>query len=217
MRYLLLTAGRTRAPLIPLAATCFALLGVFASQRNEVGPTWGLAAVLCCALGAWLVGAVLAVEPAAQAEMAAVALGGRGRRAWLEVRFVLLVAAGLTVAFAGVPLVLLALHVGHVFGRPLELGDVVGAVIALLSCAILGGSVALALGPPRVTRRATSAALVLAVLVALTAVSRLGGPVRVAKALSDAAPGQVSGAELVACAGCLLLAGVAVSVAARAT
>jgi hypothetical protein len=215
VRYLLLTAGRTRAPLMPLAATVFALLGVFASQRNEVGSTWGLGAVMCCALAAWLVGSVLAGEPAAQADMAAVALGGRRQRAYLDASFVVLVAVALTVCFLAVPLGMLALGIGQVFDRSIALGDVTAAAVALLSCAMFGGAVALVFGPPRVTRRATSVALVLGVLLVFAAASGsiglVGGPVRVAKALSDAAPGQISGSELAACAGCLLLSALALA------
>jgi hypothetical protein len=213
LRYLLLTAGRTRAPLVPLAATFFALLGVVASQRNEVGPTWGLAAVMCCALGAWLVGAVLAGEPPAQADMATVALGGRQKRVMLELAFVMLVAGVLTTAFLGVPLAMLAFNIGEAFDRPVALGDVASAAAALSSCTAFGGVVALALGPPRVMRRATSVGLVLAVLIVFAAapgpLGILGGPVRVAKELSDADAGQLSGSELAACAGCLLLSGLA--------
>ena len=82
-RYLVLCATRTRAPLPALAAALFLVIGVFFYPRNEVGATWGLTALLSCGLAAWLVGAVLAGEPPAQADMATAALGGRRRRAVL--------------------------------------------------------------------------------------------------------------------------------------
>src|SRR5436190_354091 len=72
-RYLLLTSARTRTPLAPLALTVFWVFGTFFYPDNEVGGTWGQTGVTCCALAAWLVGAILAGEPAAQAEMATTA------------------------------------------------------------------------------------------------------------------------------------------------
>ncbi|HEX4345045.1 MAG TPA: hypothetical protein VHZ31_05740 [Solirubrobacteraceae bacterium] len=81
LRYLRLTAARTRAPLLPLAACVFWVVGIYSYEHNEVGQTFGLTALLCCALDAWLVAAILAGEPAAQADMASAALGGDVRRA----------------------------------------------------------------------------------------------------------------------------------------
>ena len=86
LRYVALIAARTRTPLVPLAITLFCVTGVFAYPHNEVGGTWGPTALLCCALAAWLVGAMLAGEPDAQADMATVALEvgepARARSCW---------------------------------------------------------------------------------------------------------------------------------------
>src|SRR3954447_5835684 len=104
LRYVLLSAARSRAPLAPAAISIFAVLGVFAYRGNEVGSTWGLTSVLSCALAAWLVGAVLTGEPQAQADMPTVALGGRGGRARLELTLVTIAATALSVGFIVFPL-----------------------------------------------------------------------------------------------------------------
>ena len=209
LRYLLVGAARTRAALVPIAAGVFVLIGVYASPRNEVGATFALTAVLSCALAAWLVGAVLAAEPRPQADMATAALGGQRGRVRLDGRLIMLVASGLTAAFVAYPLALDTV-VDRVFEAPVKAGDVVAATLAHLSCALLGGAIALLFAPPRVTRRATGIALVLAVLLGLVAISRplgaLGGPLAVAEALSDSAPGTVGGEVLLSCVTCVALA-----------
>jgi hypothetical protein len=105
------------------------------------------------------------------------------------------------------------------FEAPVKAGDVAAAALAQLFSALLGGAIALVFAPPRVTRRATGIALLLAALLALVAISRplgaLGGPPAVAEALSDAAPGTVSADVLLACLSCALLAAAAVAAAAR--
>jgi hypothetical protein len=217
-RYVLVTAARTRTPLAPLAIGLFALLGVYAYRRSEVGETFGLTALMCCGLAAWLVGAVLEGEPRAQAEIATAALGGWGGRARLESVLAALVAAGLTVGFVVYPLLLGAV-VPEVFERGVRAGDVLAAVLAHASCALLGGAVAILFAPPRLARRASAIAAVLATLLGLVAIARplggLGGPPAVADALSDAAAGTVTGAELLACASCAALATLALAVARR--
>jgi hypothetical protein len=150
--------------------------------------------------------------------MATAALGGQRGRTRLDVRLILLVASGLTAAFVACPLVL-ATVVDALFEAPVKAGDAAAAALAHFSGALLGGAVALLFAPPRVTRRATGIALVLAALLALVAISRplgaLGGPPAVAEAVSDATPGTVSGDVLLACLSCALLAAVAVATAAR--
>ena len=98
--------------------------------------------------------------------------------------------------------------------------DVAAGFLAHLCCAALGGTVGVLYAPPRLTRRATAIAAVLATLLALVAVARLlgpvGGPVAVARALSDDAHGSaLHGGVLVACLSCLVLAGGAVAAADR--
>ncbi len=205
-RYLLLTGARTRTPLAPLAITFFLVFGTFFYPNNEVGATWGQTGVMCCALAAWLVGAVLAGEPPAQAEMASAAVGGQRGRAGLEVLLTLIVAPALAVVFLAYPLLLQALGEAHVFRpRPLP-GDVAGAALVQICCGILGGAVAVLFAPPRITRRATATAAVLATLLVLAGVGTLFGPIAAAQAITDAPRGTVNGGELVACLGCLGLA-----------
>lgn len=213
IRYLRLLATRTRAPLIPLAGCVFSVAGVFAYDRNEVGATWGLTAILCCALAAWLVGAILAGEPASQAATATAALGGRSARLRMELVLVGLVATGLTVVFVGYPLALTAVGRATVFDRHAELGDVVAALVSQYCGGVLGGAVAMLFGPPRVVRRATSVAALLATLIAFVALPAVIGPSAIARAMTDARPGAVDGTEALAWASCLALAAAALGLA----
>lgn len=209
-RYAAMLAIRTRAPLAPLTATILAAIGVYAYPRSSIGETWGLTALMACALSAWLVGAVLAAEPAAQAEMATVALGGRRGRAGLDATLVLLVAAGQAAWFIGYPLVARRLGYTDVFVPPPHASDVFAAALAHLCCALAGGSLAVLFAPPRLARRASAAAAVMASLLAMVAVAgalgAVGGPVAVAAAMNDARLHAITGRELIACASCLVLA-----------
>jgi hypothetical protein len=220
LRYLALTAARTRAALPPLAATLFAAIGVYDYPENEPRATFAVTALMACGLAAWFVGAVLAGEPEPQAEMASVALGGRSERTGLEVMLVAAVSAGVTIAFLAYPLALVALGVPKVFKPPVQGADLAAGVLAHLCCAALGGTVGVLYAPPRLTRRATAVAAVLATLLALIAAASVlgpvGGPVAVASALSDDARATpLGGAVLVACASCLVLAAGAVAAADR--
>lgn len=165
---------------------------------------------MACALSAWLVGAVLAAEPVAQAEMATVALGGRRGRARLDATLVVLVAGGQTAWLISYPLVARRLGYIDVFVPPPHAVDVFVAALAHLCSALVGGSLAVLFAPPRLTRRASAAAAVMATLLAIVAVSKplgaLGGPAAVAAALTDARLHTITARELVACASCLVLA-----------
>jgi hypothetical protein len=219
LRYVALTAARTRTVLPPLAATLFAVIGVYAYRENEPRATFAVTALMACGLAAWVVGAVLAGEPDPQAEMASVALGGRGERTKLDVLLVGATAIGLTVVFLAYPLALVALGVANEFKPPVTGADVAAGVLAHLCCAALGGTVGVLFAPPRLARRATAIAAVVATLLALIAVEAVlgpvGGPVAVAQALSDANEHPVDGAVLVACASCLVLAAAALAAADR--
>lgn len=209
-RYVAMLTVRTRAPLAPLTATILAAIGVYAYPASGVGETWGLTALMACALSAWLVGTVLAAEPAAQAEMATVALGGQRGRAGLDAALVMLVAGSQAAWFIGYPLVARRLGYTDVFAVPPHACDVFVAALAHVCCALAGGSLAVLFAPPRLVRRASAAAAVMASLLALVAISRplgaLGGPVAVAAALTDARLHTITGRELIACASCLVLA-----------
>ncbi|WCB93165.1 hypothetical protein DSM104299_01871 [Baekduia alba] len=208
VRYLFVSAARTRAPLIPLAACVFTVVGTYAGPRNEVGGAYGLTAAFAAALSAWLVGAILAVEPAAQADIATVAMGGRRGRERADALLIVAVAIALTVLFVGYPLVLGSV-VEHVFDRTPHAADLAGAVLAHLAAAAFGGAVGVAFAPPRVTRRATAAAATLGALLLLLAVGPslgvFGGPVAAAQRLSEEPPRRLGGDELAATALCLLL------------
>jgi hypothetical protein len=213
-RYLLLTGTRTRTPLAPLAITLFAVFGTFYYAGNEVGATWGQTGVTCCALAAWMVGAILAGEPPPQAEMATTAAGGLRGRAGIELLLVLLVAPALAAPFIAYPLALHALGQTSIFKPPALPGDVAGAALVHVCCGILGGAVAVLYAPPRVTRRATATAAVVGTLLVLAALGTLAGPIAAAQAITDAPRGTVDGNELLACLGCLALAAVAFAAAA---
>jgi len=215
LRYVLLSATRTRASLIPMAASIFAILGVFAYRGNEVGSTWGLTALLSCALAAWLVSAALVAEPAAQADMATVAVGGRRGRARLELTLIALSAVGLTAGFLTFPLLTSPLGSQPMFVPAALPVDVVAAAIAHLTCAALGGAIGALCSPPRLKRPATVAAATLAALLALVALGSAGGPVAVARALTDAGRGTLTATEVLACLSCLILGALALAAAER--
>jgi hypothetical protein len=147
LRYLALTAARTRAALPPLAATLFAAIGVYAYRENEPGASFAVTALMACALAAWAVGAVLAGEPEPQHDMATAAVGGRRARAGLEALLVTAVAAGITAIFITYPLALVALGVGNEFQPRVRAGDVVAGVLGHLCCAALGGAVGVLFAP----------------------------------------------------------------------
>ena len=215
IRYFALLALRTRAPLAPAAATILALAGTYAQTRNDVGETYALTALLACGLSAWLTGAVLGGEPAPQADLATVALGGLRGRAKAEALLVATVAVAFSALFMIFPLAL-GLVVKHVFDRTPGTGDLVAAALAHLACCAFGAALGVALAPPRVTRRATAAAATLVVLLALLAVGT-AGPAGVAQKLSGAAPRTLTGAELLATAICALLAAALLAAAASWT
>lgn len=219
LRYWRLVAARTRAPLPALAALILAVLGTYAQTRNPVGETFALTALLGGALSAWLVGAVLAGEPEPQADITTIAVGGRARRLRLEA--LLATGAGLLVAAAFIvyPLVLVAAGV-ELFARPVEAADVVAAALGHASCAVLGGTIGLLFGPPRVRRSATSTAATVAALALLAAVpaeaGAARGPLSVADALTDgdaAGRAALTAADAFAALACLVLAAVCLAAA----
>jgi hypothetical protein len=219
LRYLALTAARSRAVLPPLAATLFAAIGVYAYHQSEPRATFAVTALMTCGLAAWAAGAVLAGEPDPQAEMASVALGGRGERTALDVLLVVAVAVGLTAVFLAYPLGQVAVGVNDVFRPSVRGGDIAAGALAHLCCGALGATIGVLYAPPRLTRRATAIAAVLATLLALIAVETVlgpvGGPVAVAQALSDAGARPLDGAVLLACLSCLVLAAAAIVAADR--
>jgi hypothetical protein len=207
-RYLLLLAARTRAPLVAIAATAFAAVGVYAYRPNEPHESFAVSAVLCCGLAAWLTGAVLLGEPRAQADMVTVAGGGPRARTRLDALLAAIVAAALTVALVGYPLALGLLEAG-VFVPAVTTGEIAAAVLGHLACGLLGGALAVLFSPPRVVRPASVVALILAVLLGFAALGAVTGPVAVAQALDDAR----TGALVAQCAACLALAAAALAAA----
>jgi hypothetical protein len=210
-RHLLLLAARTRTPLPAMAATVLAVIGVYAYRPNDVAPTLALTAVLTCGLVVWLVAAVVAGEPRAQAEMATSAIGGPDARLALEVVLVGSLTVVVTLVFLSYPLTLDAVS-GGVYDRPVRAMDVLGGGAAHLACGALGGAVAVLFTAPRVERRASGAAAIAAALLALVPLGAVAGPLAVARTLSDSG-GERDGAVLVALASCLALAALLVAVA----
>ena len=215
LRYLVLTAARTRTPLAAarrLAVRRDRRLRLPA-QRGRLD--LGADRAVTCVLAAWLAGAVLAGEPRAQADMTTAAVGGLRGRGRLDVVLVAAVATVLAVLFVGYPLLSTALGRAHVFDRAPRPGDVIAALLAQLACGALGAALAVLFAPPRLVRRASAIAAVLATLLALvpasTALGAAGGPVAVADALAD----DRRGAEALACLSCLVLAAVALALARR--
>ncbi len=209
VRYLILTAARTRAPLVALAAVLFAVVGTFSGSYNEVGGSWALTTLFAGGLAAWLVVAVLASEPASQAEIATAAHGGLVGRARVTAALVVLVALGLAIVFVAYPLVLGLLVSDPVFKPPARTTDVLAAFIAHVTSACVGGALGVLCSPPRIVRAASGAAAVLAGLLLLIAVARpfgdLGGPMATADALNRAPDGEITAAELSAYASCVML------------
>lgn len=217
--YFVTVAARARAPLAACAAGLFFLIGSYAYPRNEPGGTYGMTALIGTVLAAWLVRSVLGAEPAEQADMAAVALGGRTQRLRLVAGLGACLAAILAVVFVLYPLVLLWAGDTHVFDPHPRVADVVAAVAAHVACLTFGATLGLLFAPPRVPGAPTAfAALTVTLLVVLVAGSALGpvgGPYAVADRMADARPGAISAGELVADASCLVLAAVAFGVADR--
>jgi hypothetical protein len=91
----------------------------------------------------------------------------------------------------------------------------VAAAIAHLTCAALGGTLAVLFAPPRLNRPATSAAATLTALIVLVPLGALAGPLAVASAMTDAPRGTIDGPELLACASCVVLAALTLAAAAR--
>jgi hypothetical protein len=202
-RYLWLVALRSRAALIPLAAALFAVVGVFAGARNEVGPSWALTSMLCCALVAWFVFAVLDAEPQPQCDIVTVALGGHRGRRRLEVSLVLSASLSASALFIAYPTVL-----GR-FDRAPGLGDLVAAALAHVASGLLGGGIAILFSRPRLTRRASAITAILVTLVLLVAsgsVSGVVGPFGVAQQLSDARADTLTINEIAAVLSCVALA-----------
>jgi hypothetical protein len=206
--YLRLTALRTRAPLPAVAASLFAVAGTFAGDRNEVGSSWALTALLGSGVAAWLTVAVLGAEPGPQADMATVALGGRAGRSRLDTLLVATVATSIAALFLIYPLVL-SLVRPHLFEHTPNATDILVAAVANVACCAVGASLGVLLSPPRISRRASSGAATLAALLALLAVGpalgAVGGPAAFANRLSDAPAGTITGGELIATASCLVL------------
>jgi hypothetical protein len=218
--YLRITAWRTRATLVPAAGCLFAVIGTFAGPRNEVGGAWALTALFGCALGAWLTGAILAGEPAAQADMASVALGGRAGRLRADAVLTATVALALTALFIIYPLALGTVR-EHVFDRRPGAADITAAAAVNLVCTAFGAALGVLFAPPRVLRRATATAATLTVLIAALAIGdslgAVGGPVAAAQHLSDAHARTIGAGELLATATCAALTAALLAATARWT
>lgn len=208
-RYLMLTAARTRAPLLPMTAAILAVAGTFYQPLNEVGASWAVMALFAAGITGWLVVAVLSAEPVSQADMATAACGGMTARVGMTASFVCVLAMGLAVLFVAYPLILDVLVSAAVFERPVQLGDIGAALVVIAACAAVGGAIGVLCSPPRIVRRASSAAAVLALLLVLLVVAGplgdVGGPLAAAEALDRAAAGDITAAELIACGSCALL------------
>jgi hypothetical protein len=181
VRARLAVAFAGRRPLVPLTALVFAVIGVFAYPRNDVGGSWAVTSVLGFGLAAWLVAAVERGIPDATEAMLAVAAGGP-RAAWrARVALVGAAAALVAVVFIAYPLLLGS------FARAPSSGQVAAAALLHLVCAAAGGALALALAPP--VRLATAFAGILAALLATVAASgalgAVAGPGGAAQAFSD--------------------------------
>jgi heme exporter protein A len=118
---------------------------------------------------------VEATEPGCDALLLDESFAGLDRegreRAGLDAALVVVVAAGQTAWFAGYPLVARRLGYSDVFVPPPHATDVFVAVLAHVCCAMAGGSLAVLFAPPRLARRASAAAAVMASLLAMVAVS----------------------------------------------
>ena len=209
LAYLRLSASRTRAPLAPLAAALFALIGTFVGLHNEVGATWALTALMAGGVAAWFVVAVLAGEPEAQADITTAAVGGRRGQLGLGLVLVVCVSLLLTTMFIAYPLSLATLLDRPVFDPAATRSDVLAALLAHLACTLLGGTVGLLFAPPRVRRRATAFAAITATLLVLAAGPapsdvRLG-PIGVARALDRGNAHAEVGPTALAAATCLLM------------
>lgn len=210
LRYQLAVAVRARAPLFPLIATLFVVIGVFAGGYNPVGDTWGLTGILVAGLACWLTVAIVGSEPPVQAEMATVACGGHAARLQAQLLLVSLQAVMLGLVFVAYPLLLDHVVAQPVFIRPVRSGDVIAAVLTNVTGAVLGGVIGLCCSPPRIRRPPVSAGTALGLLLALVAISQalgeLGGPPAAASAMTHAHAGSISFDEPIAWSSTLVFA-----------
>lgn len=204
LRYRLIVATRSRTVLLPVVAWILALMAAFADGTNTPASTWSLTSALSCALGAWLMSALIYSEPTAQANMATVAAGGRRRRTWLDFGVAVVISVLLTATFMAGPLLL-----GLLEPLPSTLGCVAAATTHICS-SILGCSLGIGLSPPRVARRPTSLVGIGATLIVFVALSGplglFGGPISAARELQRAGAATYTLDEGVASLTCLALA-----------
>lgn len=221
LRYQLSVALRARAPLFPLIATAFVVIGVFADGYNLVGDTWGLTGIFAAGLACWLTLAILTSEPPTQAEMATVARGGHLPRLGAQLLLVAVEAAALAITFVAYPMLLDHIVSRPVFIRRVEGGDVLAALATNFTGAALGGAIGLLCAPPRIRRPPVSAGTALGLLLTMIPVSvalgDFGGPVAAARAMTRARAGHVPLDEPAAWLSTLALAAIVVAVCRRRT
>ena len=207
--YFRLLAIRTRAPVLVVALLIFAAVGTYFYPNNPVGSSFASTSVLAVAAGAWLLLAILTAEPPAQADMATAAAGGLARRSRGVIGLAVLAAIAMGASLVAYPVVLGLFQEEPVFTRRLRLGDVAAALASNALGALVGGAIGVLCAPPRVGRRANSAAAAIAMMLALVALSgplgHLAGPIAAADALSSAPAGTITGRELLTWAASLAL------------
>ena len=215
--YLLVVSLRARVLLFPTAAVLLAAVGVYADPYNEVASSWALMSVLACGLACWLMLATLTSQPAAQAEMAEVAMGGPAALLGAKTVLALIYAATLAALFVAYPLALDQVTSRPVFDRHIFAADWEVALLAILASGVLGGLLGVLCAHPRRVRPPVDAALAMVVLLALAGLGSatdLGGPVAAARAFSDARPSTLTGQEAEGVLSTLVLAIVALGLVA---
>jgi hypothetical protein len=197
LRHAALLAARERSVLAPVLALLFVLIGVYFYKPNDVGPTWGLTALLTAPIVAWLQIAVGRAEPEAQRLVRVAAAGGR-RRAWERDT----AAAAVVGALVAVTMLVYPIA-SRSFDRPVRVGDVSAAALAHAACAAFGIALGRLASPPVTGRAATALMLVLAAVIGSVALSF--GPAGTAQAMADGRSVIPSGAACVVLAALLEL------------
>jgi hypothetical protein len=177
LRHAALLAARERSVLAPVLALLFVLTGVYFYKPNDVGPTWGLTALLTAPLVAWLRIAIARAEPEAQ-RLVRVAAAGGARSAWARDT-----GAAAVIALLVVVTTLVYPVATRSFDRPVRLGDVTAAALAHGACAAFGIGLGRLASPPVTGRAATALMLVLAAVIASVALTI--GPAGTADAMAD--------------------------------
>jgi len=158
-RYELAVLGSSRRWIPPVLAYVALVLGTYAYERNDPGPSFAATAFWLCPIAAWMALALAAGTTQAERHVAAVNAGGAGR---------IVLGRSLAAVAACAPLAAFALAypivLGRLAGQP-GAGEVAAGALVHGLCCLPGVAIAALLGPPQVRRTGSAMLGVVACLV----------------------------------------------------